>query len=159
MAVDGIIPNFQPTRKNLYRMTLQGIPAWTIKACARPQASIGKQTIDYLNIKRHYSDGKLEWQDMPITLIDPINPSSAQAVTAWLKLHHQSTSGRAGYASMYKKNITIEILGPALQVVEMWQLYGCHINGTIDFGNLQYSATQMAQVSFSVSIDRAELIF
>ena len=153
------LPNFQPKRKNLYAFTIagSGINAWQIKQCARPTAMLNKVTVNYLNIKRHYGTGKLQWSDIPITLIDPINPSASQQVMSWLRMHHQSDSGRAGYASMYKKSITIEVLGPGLQVVQSWALKGCFINGNVDFGNQAYDSDQLHNVSFSISIDEAIL--
>jgi hypothetical protein len=47
-----------------------------------------------------------------MTLFDPITPSGAQAVMEWVRLHHESVTGRDGYSDFYKKDLTLDILGP-----------------------------------------------
>ena len=156
---EGLLPNFEPKRKNLYIMSVAGIPAWQIKSTSRPQCMLNKVTVDYLNIKRHFTTGKIQWSDINITLLDPITPSGSQNILNWLQLQHDPATGRAGYASQYKKSITIDILGPGLQVVQKWDMGGCFVNGTIDFGDLDYSAQQTQQITFTLSMDTAHLIY
>ena len=85
--------------------------------------------------------GKSEWADIEITLYDPIVPSGAQAVMEWVRLHHESVTGRNGYADFYKKDITIDVIGPVGDKVEQWTLKGAFIatanfNGTgLDWSN------------------------
>ncbi len=152
-----ILPDFEPKFQHRYQLIVQGLPAWQIKATARPTFMLNKITVDYQNQKKHYNTGKMQWSDIPITLRDAINPSAAQAVMAWIRFHHESATGRAGYASMYKRDMQIQVLGNSGQVVQLWDLYGCFINGSVDFGNLDWSAQQPQQISFNISIDRAEL--
>jgi hypothetical protein len=42
-----------------------------------------------------------------MTLYDAIVPSGAQAVMEWVRLHHESATGRDGYSSFYKKEIRL----------------------------------------------------
>ena len=59
---------------------------------------------DMLKVKQLVNTG--------VTLYDPIVPSGAQSVIEWIRLHHESVTGRDGYSDMYKKDITFNVLGP-----------------------------------------------
>ncbi len=115
--------NFEPKVQNRFVMNIDGIPAYLIKAAGRPQINNNPITIDHINVKRKLK-GKSEWQDIEITLYDPVVPSAAQAVMEWVRLAHESVTGRNGYAEFYKKDITIDVLGPVGDKVEQWTLKG-----------------------------------
>jgi hypothetical protein len=68
--------------------------------------------------------GKTTWSDLTMTLFDPITPSGAQAVMEWVRLHHESVTGRDGYSDFYKKDLTIDILGPVGDIVSEWVIKG-----------------------------------
>jgi len=99
---------------------------------------VKKKSLDHINLQRYYK-GKTTWQDITIELYDPIVPSAAQAVMEWLRLSHESVTGRDGYMDFYKKDVIINILGPVGDKVEEWKLVGAWpINidgGTLDWSN------------------------
>jgi len=94
--------NFEPKMKNRYIMEIDGIQSYLIKAANRPSINFEPIVLDHINIKRKLQ-GKGEWQDITITLYDPIVPSGAQQVMEWVRLGHESITGRRGYADFYKK--------------------------------------------------------
>ena len=114
---------FEPKVQNRFIMNIDGIPAYLIKTAARPTINNNVITLDHINLKRKLK-GKSEWQDIEITLYDPIVPSGAQAVMEWVRLAHESVTGRNGYADMYKKDIQIQVLGPVGDTVEKWDIKG-----------------------------------
>ena len=73
---------------------------------------MNKLTTDRLNLR----DKVLK----TMTLYDPITPSGAQAVMEWIRLHHESVTGRDGYSDFYKKDLTINVLGPVGDIVSEW---------------------------------------
>jgi hypothetical protein len=93
---------FEPKVKNRFIMYVEGIPAYLIKAVARPQITFEEIALDHINVKR-YVKGKGDWQLLNITLFDAIVPSGAQAVMEWVRLHKESVTGRDGYSDFYKK--------------------------------------------------------
>jgi hypothetical protein len=149
--------NFEPKMKNRYVMEIDGIPSYMIKAANRPSINFETITMDHINIKRKLQ-GKGEWQDITITLFDPIVPSGAQAVMEWVRLGHESITGRRGYADFYKKDIDIYMLGPVGDKIEQWKLKGAFIVSA-NFGDLSFDSNEPASIELSLAYDYAILEF
>jgi hypothetical protein len=149
--------NFEPKMKNRYIMEIDGIPSYMIKAANRPSINFETITMDHINIKRKLQ-GKGEWQDITITLFDPIVPSGAQAVMEWVRLGHESITGRRGYADFYKKDIDIYMLGPVGDKIEQWKLKGAFIVSA-NFGDLSFDSNEPASIELTLAYDYAILEF
>lgn len=147
---------FEPKTQNRFIMYIDGLPSYLIKASARPNLNIDVQTIDHINIKRKLRAGKAEWQDISITLYDPVVPSGAQAAMEWIRLSHESVTGRNGYADFYKKDLTINVLGPVGDYVEEWTIKGAFVNA-MNPGTLDWSTGEFSTVELTLSYDYAIL--
>jgi len=149
--------SFEPKVQNRFIMYIDGIPAYLIKAANRPTINNNPITLDHINLKRKLK-GKSEWSDVEVTLYDPIVPSAAQACMEWVRLAHESVTGRNGYADFYKKDVTINVLGPIGDKVEEWQLKGAfpasvNFNGTA----LDWSSAEALTIQMTLSYDYAIL--
>ncbi len=152
--------NFEPKMKNRYIMEFSdlSIPSYVVSAANRPNIQFETVKLDHINVYRKLK-GKGEWQDLEITLYDPIVPSAAQAVMEWVRLSHESITGRDGYGEMYKKNIDFYMLGPVGDKIEQWKLVGAFISQA-NFGDLAYnSANEPATIELTLSYDYAILEF
>jgi hypothetical protein len=149
--------NFEPKMKNRYVMEIDGIPSYLVKSAARPSITFETIVLDHINIKRKLQ-GKGDWQDITITLYDPIVPSAAQKVMDWIRLGHESITGRRGYADFYKKDITFYLLGPVGDKIEQWTLKGAFIQQA-NFGELDFSSNEVATIELTLSYDYAILEF
>jgi hypothetical protein len=149
--------NFEPKMKNRYVMEIDGIQSYLVKAAARPSIQFEVVTLDHINVKRKLK-GKGEWQDITITLFDPIVPSGAQAVMEWVRLSHESITGRDGYADFYKKDIDFYMLGPVGDKIEQWKLKGAFINQA-NFGDVAFDSNEPASIELTLSYDYAILEF
>ncbi len=149
--------NFEPKMKNRYVMEIENIPSYLVKAANRPTIQFETITLDHINVKRKLK-GKGEWQDITITLYDPIVPSGAQAVMEWVRLGHESITGRRGYADFYKKDITFYLLGPVGDKIEQWTLK-CAFIQQANFGELDFSSNEVATIELTLSYDYAILEF
>ena len=149
--------SFEPKMSNRFIMYIEGIPAYLVKAANRPEIANGKVTIDHINVRR-YVKGRSEWSSLTISLYDPVVPSAAQAAMEWVRLHHESVTGRDGYSDFYKKDITFNVLGPVGDKVEEWTLKGAFIESA-DFSDLNYSESTPADVSLTLRYDYAILQF
>ena len=103
--------SWEPKKQHQFIMEIEGIPAYLIKASAKPQIQNGEVTLDHINVKR-YVKGKSQWNSISVTLYDPIMPSGTRAVMEWVRQHHESATGRNGYSSFYKKEISLTQLSP-----------------------------------------------
>ena len=148
---------FEPKVKNRFIMYIEGVPAYLIRAAARPQLSFEEIVLDHINVKR-YVKGKGAWDELEITLYDPIVPSGAQAVMEWVRLHKESVTGRDGYSDFYKKDITINVLGPVGDKVEEWTLKGAMIQSA-NFGDMDWSVSEPAEITLTLRYDYAILQF
>ena len=99
---------FEPKVANRFIMYIEGIPSYLIKAASRPSIDQGEMILDHINVERKLK-GKSRWQDVTITLYDPVVPSGAQAVMEWIRLHHESTFGDMDWATEDPVNIELTI--------------------------------------------------
>ena len=149
--------NFEPKMKNRYVMEIDSIPSYLVKAANRPTIQFETVTLDHINVKRKLK-GKGEWQDITITLYDPIVPSGAQSVMEWIRLGHESITGRDGYADFYKKDVDFYLLGPVGDKIEQWKLKGAFISQA-NFGDLAFDSNEPATIELTLSYDYAILEF
>lgn len=147
---------FEPKTVNRFIMYMDGLPSYLIKGVSRPNLNIDPVTIDHINIKRKLRGGKAEWQDITMTLYDPVVPSAAQAAMEWIRLSHESVTGRNGYADFYKKDLTINLLGPVGDKVEEWTIKGAFCTG-VNFGTLDWATGDPLNVELTVAYDYAIL--
>jgi hypothetical protein len=154
---DMFYTNFEPKMKNRFIFEIDGIPSYLVRVGNRPSIQFEVVTLDHINVKRKLK-GKGEWQDVQLTLFDPIVPSGAQAVMEWVRLSHESLTGRAGYADMYKKTVDCYMLGPVGDKIEHWTLKGAFINNAT-FGDLDWSSNDPAEIQITLSYDYAILEF
>jgi len=149
--------NFEPKMKNRYVMEFDGVPSYMVKAASRPSIQFENVVLDHINVKRKLQ-GKGEWQDITITLYDPIVPSAAQSVMEWIRLGHESITGRRGYADFYKKDIDLYMLGPVGDKIEQWKIKGAFIQAA-NFGDLAFESNDVATIELTISMDYCILEF
>jgi T4-like virus tail tube protein gp19 len=149
--------NFEPKLGNRFIMEIDGIQSYVVKTANRPTATSEVVELDHINLKRKIK-GKTNWEDITITLFDPIVPSGAQMVMDWVRQSHESLTGRDGYASFYKKDINLYIIGPVGDKIEQWTLKGAWINSA-NFGDLDWSSSDPVMIELTLTYDYAILEF
>lgn len=153
---DMFYTNFDPQMKNHFIMDVDGIPSYMIKTVTLPQIQFEQVVLDHINTKRKLK-GKAEWQDVELTLFSPITPSGQQAAMEWIRLSHESLTGRDGYSAMYKKDVDIYLLGPVGDKVSQWKLKGAWIS-SFGAGDVDWSAgADIVELSITLTYDHAVL--
>jgi hypothetical protein len=142
---------FEPKMKNRFVLYMDGIPSYIVKKVARPTLKQDSKPLDHINLQR-YVKGKTTWG------YDPIVPSGAQAVMEWVRLHHESVTGRDGYLEFYKKDLTLNVLGPVGDKVEEWIIKGAQIT-EVNFGELDWSTDDVMSFTLTVQMDYCVLNF
>ena len=148
---------YEPKRKFRWILQIDGVDAFVLKTAARPQLTFEETVIDYINTKRYVS-GKGAWNPISITLHDPIAPSAAVKIMTWIRLNYESLTGRMGYASFYKKDISLKLLDPQGAVVELWDITGAWVMDS-NFGDLDYASSDNVEIQCSIRFDNAVLQF
>ena len=154
---DLMFRNWEPKLKNRFIMNIDGINAYLIKAINRPTIEAEEVELRHMNVSR-YVKGKTTWSTLDITLYDPIVPSAAQQVIEWIRLGHESVTGRDGYSYFYKKNVTFNLLGPVGDLVEEWELIGA-FPLTTNFGELSFEDSTPVEITVTLRYDYAILKF
>ena len=134
---------FEPKQKNRFILYVDGIPSYQIKGMGAVTLTQGTVALNHINVQR-FVKGKSTWNPISMTLFDPITPSGAQAVMEWVRLHHESVTGRDGYSDFYKKDLTLNVLGPVGDIVSEWIIKGAIITSA-DFGDFNWDTENAAQ--------------
>ena len=117
---------FEPKQTNRFILYMEGVPAYLVKGVGAVSLTQNAVALNHINVQR-YVKGKTIWNTIQFTLYDAITPSSAQAVIEWVRLGHESVTGRDGYSDFYKKDITFNVLGPVGDIVSEWVIKGAII--------------------------------
>ena len=151
---------YEPKRKNRWLVRFPsslGIQEWWLASAARPSLEQGETELPFLNTST-WLLGRYKWSTIDVVFRDPIGPSASQAVMEWVRLGAESISGRAGYASSYKKDIDTEMLDPTGVVIEKWQLQGAMLTN-VNFGTLAMDDDGIAEITATIRMDRCILLF
>ena len=140
---------FEPKVKNRFIMYVDGIPSYIIKKIGAVGVTMDEITLNHINVYRKIK-GKAKWDDIEMTLFDPITPAGSQAVMEWVRLHHESVTGRDGYSDFYKKDVTINVLGPVGDIVSEWIIKGAFIKSA-NFGEYNWD-TEAAAINIQVTL-------
>ena len=148
---------FEPKQQNRFVLYVDGFPAYLIKGLGAVSVSQGTVPLNHINVQR-FVKGKTTWGTIAMTLFDAITPSGAQSVMEWVRLHHESVTGRDGYSDFYKKDMTVNVLGPVGDVVSEWIIKGAIITEAT-FGDYNYDNEGAVEISMTVQPDYCVLNF
>ena len=149
--------DWEPKHQNRFILTVGDIPSYLVKASSKPSMENGEVVLEHINVQRKVK-GKSKWNNITLTLYDPIVPSGAQAVMEWIRDHHESATGRDGYSDDYKKTVTMQGLGAAGQVVEEWSLKGAFIQ-SCNWGSYDWATEDVVTIEMTLAYDYAFLHF
>ena len=149
---------FEPKQKNRFIAFVDGFPAYIMKGVGAVTVSQGTVPLNHINVQR-FVKGKTTWGTIQFTLFDPITPSGAQSVMEWVRLHHESVTGRDGYSDFYKKDLTIDVLGPVGDVVSEWIIKGAFIKDA-SFSDMNWDDDGTANtIDMTIGMDYCVLNF
>jgi len=146
---------FEPKVQNRFIMYMDNIPSFMVKSVSAPSFEDGVVKLDHINSYRKIR-GKREWGTMDMTLYDPITPSGAQAVLEWARLGYESVTGRAGYSDFYKKDLTLNLLGPVGDIVSEWIIKGAFLT-SVNQGSLAWDTEDVVELEITIDMDYAVL--
>jgi len=149
---------FEPKQANRFILFVDGFPSYIMKGVGAVSLTQGSVPLNHINVQR-YVKGKTVWNTISFTLFDPVTPSGAQAVMEWVRLHHESVTGRDGYSDFYKKDLTVNVLGPVGEIVSEWIIKGAMITEA-SFGDYNWDTESTAvELTMTVQPDYCVLNF
>lgn len=151
--------------KRNYRWVLynDNIEAYTLKTVSKPSFSVTPTEHSFLNHKYYYP-GRVEWNSVSMTLVDPINPDAAATI-----MHALANSGYVppksaqDLVTMSKSGavsslgtIRIAQLDSSGRAVETWTLWNAFIIDA-SFGDLSYEDDGLSEITIELRYDYAYL--
>tara|TARA_R100001082_G_scaffold86955_2_gene53486 strand:+ start:386 stop:937 length:552 start_codon:yes stop_codon:yes gene_type:complete len=165
-------PTIEPKRQFRFILQLDGIDAFTIKSVKKPGFTISEYEHKYLNHTFYYP-GRLTWNEIEFTLVDPVDPDMASALMNKLTLsgYQLPTDEQRALQSTISKAravgalglVTIKQLAPPTgggglgveKVVEQWELNNAWVRD-VTFGDLSYDSEDATEISVTLRYDFAE---
>ena len=166
-------PTFEPKRqfRFLVQMSLDGQDlTFLAKTASRPSYEISENPHQFFNHTFYYP-GRMTWNTVEITLVDPVQPNGAQLLYNYLsKVGVQvPTSFTAAVGTTITKDSATSALGDIkiqeiatpvgggnTSVVEgEWKLINAFFT-SVNFGSHDYGAEEMVDISLTVRYDWAE---
>lgn len=148
---------FTTKRQNRFVFSIDDDPTVQLscKGTARPSVNNNEIRIPHIN-KVRYEKGLTEYDPLNLTFYDWVVPSTSQYLMEWLMMHSETKVGRDGYPSFYRRQCTLEMLGPSNDVVERWEYYNCFITSA-QFGDVTWESDQAVEINVTIRYDDVEL--
>lgn len=157
--------------KRSYRFVLanmRGIPQWVIKTVKKPSLQITESEHSFINYKFYYP-GRVEWQPLDITLVDPVAPDATATLMEMVRdmgYVYPSDVDQGSIITISKKK-SIEALGSTIYIqqidadgagiVESWELKNPFITN-LDFGELSYEDDGIVNINMTLRYDWARCL-
>lgn len=176
----------EPKRKFRWFLYFAGLPQFVVTKVKKPSFKIGTKAHDFLNYKFNYP-GKVTWDPITFTLVDPIQPDATHTFMQILKtagydmpntfVEKASQGGEqsTGIRSITKKGLS-ESFGGQIQIVQMGtSALQAEAGGpgqmvpvekwlvwnpqitSVGFGDLDYTSEDLINIDVGITYDFAEL--
>ena len=161
----------EPKRKFRWILHLDHIPAWTIKKVTKPSYTISEIKHSFINHSFYYP-GRVEYNEVEFTLVDPVEPDAAASLLAILTgmgyvipdAYEVSTQtitkeaatqalGEVRIQQMGGLGLDGDVGGP--QILETWTLKNCWVK-EINLGDLEYESDDISEITVKLRYDWAE---
>jgi len=167
MAAELFWSNVKSDPKRRFRFTLGigNIPVWTVKTATKPKANVSVVEHQFINHTFKYP-GRVTWDNISVTLVDPVTPDLAKAFIEKLKgsgYEYPINGNVRGSMSKEKAvgslgSIRISQIDANGDPIEEWDLQAPFLT-SIDFGgNLDYTADEMNEITLEIAYDWARLV-
>lgn len=163
--------NIEPKRKFRFLLYFNGMPQFVAKSVTKPAFNIGKTEHNFLQHKFNFP-GRVVWQPITVTIVDPIQPDSTASLYEILKSSGYQIptdvrpNNAAGFGTINKKDmvdalggrIQIDTIGPggSQDIIESWILNNPIITN-VSFDTLDYGADDLLNITVGIEYDWATL--
>lgn len=160
-------PNKDPKRAYRFRVQLGNSGnLWYAKKATKPTITITESSHQYLN-HTYYWPAKTEWNEVDITLVDPVEPDLAGDLLTSIRAagfripggvtsdDEFSTPSKKGFMDATGTGIIIEQIDENGDMLERWTLWHAWIK-EVTFGDLDYGSEDLTEVTIKFKYDWAQ---
>ena len=163
------IASVEPKRSFKFLLYFNGMPQFVAKSVTKPNFQISTTQHQFLQHQFNFP-GKVTWQPINITIVDPVQPDSAQSLYSILKNSGyvlpdnvasddgKRTLSKGEMVTQLGNRIQIDQIGPggAQDVKERWHLNNPLIT-SVTFGDLSYENDSILNITIGITYDWADL--
>tara|TARA_A100001391_G_scaffold197779_1_gene178409 strand:- start:870 stop:1460 length:591 start_codon:yes stop_codon:yes gene_type:complete len=150
----------EPKRKYRFILNLAGIDSWVITKVQRPSFNVTETEHTFYNHKFYYP-GKVEWQTVTFSTVDPIAPDATAYLMGILGACGYQVPAPGAYASISKQR-AVETLGEIKikaknadgKDVEIWTLRNAWIKN-VNMNEFEYASDDMLSMDIELRYDYA----
>lgn len=146
--------------------------AWYVKKVTKPTFAVTEATHKFLG-QTYYFPGRVEWNTISVTLVDPINPDAVSQMAAMLEAAgykvpfrdanlnadgNVSTWSTLGKARMTESigSMLLEQLDSSGEVTEQWTINQAFIKD-VKFSELSYESDDLSEIMIEFKYDWAQM--
>lgn len=163
----------EPKRQFRWLLYVAGMPQWIVKEVKKPAITMTPTNHDFINYKFKYP-GRVEWQDINFTIVDPVQPDSAASLVKILEnagyVYPDQYTAQPNEPKTVSKKAMVDSLGGQIMLVqfgantgdqqenvlEKWYINNPLITN-VDFGQLNYNTDDLVNIQVTVAYDWAYL--
>jgi len=159
-----------PKRKFRFTVEFQGIQAaqggamlWYAKTVAKPSFQVAEATHKFLNHTFYYP-GSVTWQDIAMTLVDPVEPDMAATLSDIVVQSGYTPPTDSNSLSTMSKAKAAGALGTVIitqidsegKPLETWTLWNSWLK-EVKYGDLGYDGDDLTEMSVTLKYDWARV--
>ena len=159
----------EPKRGFRWLLYVSGMPQYIVTKVKKPSFRIGSTPHNFLNYEFKYP-GRVTWEDINFTVVDPVNPDSAASLYNILKAagYVVPPDYQEAQAKTISKKGLVESLGTQIRIVQLdadgnganpleeWTINNPQITN-VNFGQLDYSQEGLINIDVTIAYDWATL--
>jgi hypothetical protein len=165
----------QPKRQHRFLMSLGNyanqnqLPSWVVSNVTRPAVEVSTVEHQYLNHTFKFP-GRAKWQDISITLKDPLSPDASKQLYDILERAGYTPPSAArgpeddAFNTTFTKKSFSDTLGPIFikalnsegDEVERWTLFN-PIIVSANWGQFDYSSEELVELQLTIAYDYATI--
>ena len=157
----------EPKRKFRWLLYWTGVPQFVIKSVKKPSYSVATTPHQFLNYEFNYP-GRVTWNEITITLVDPVQPDSTKSLYKILEnsgyvipsSYNEATAAtisKAGMVDALGTEIKLSQLdADGVNAIETWVIKNPLIT-SVDFDQLDYSADDLLNITVTIKYDYATI--
>ncbi len=159
-----------PKRKFRFTVEFQGVQSsqggailWYAKTVNKPSFQIAEAEHKYLNHTFYYP-GSVTWQDISVTLVDPVSPDMAATLSDIVVQSGYSPPTTADALGSMSKAKSAGALGSVIitqidaegKPLETWTLWNAWIK-EVKYGDLEYGGDDLTEMTVTLKYDWARV--